>query len=363
LTLDGSSGAITGSPTTGGNFTFTARLTDAGGISVEKQFTLAVGQGLTITTAAGLPNGALGSPYTVTLAAAGGQQPYTWSLTSGALPGGVSLNASAGTISGTPSEQGTFNFTIRVTDAANASATRVHTIVIGPPSSSPVFSITGLPAATAPLQQPAIDVSLNSPYPNTVTGRITLSFNPTSSNPADDPSVQFSTGGRTASFTIPANALHATFPTSQFAVQTGSVAGTITLTVDQLQSGSTNLNAPAPVSTQVAAQPPSIRALSVVRTSDGFQVKATALSSTRELTQATIRFIPVSGSPLQTVQTVVQLGDVARAWFSSGAATPFGGQFTLTLPFTFVGGTGGLDSVAVTLSNGAGNSQESSARY
>ena len=70
----------------------------------------------------GLPIGTQGSSYSDSLAATGGSLPYTWSLTSGSLPAGVSLNA-AGTLSGTPSKTGTFSFSVKVSDAASHSAT------------------------------------------------------------------------------------------------------------------------------------------------------------------------------------------------------------------------------------------------
>ncbi len=62
-----------------------------------------------------LPLAVAGTFYSVTLAAAGGPAPYTWSLASGALPAGLQLNSSTGTISGTPTATGTSNFTVQVT--------------------------------------------------------------------------------------------------------------------------------------------------------------------------------------------------------------------------------------------------------
>ena len=50
-----------------------------------------------------LPNGQVGTAYSATLMASGGTTPYSWSLTSGTLPSGLSLNSSTGVISGTPS--------------------------------------------------------------------------------------------------------------------------------------------------------------------------------------------------------------------------------------------------------------------
>lgn len=84
---------------------------------------LAAGEGVTdpeinlhITISA-LPNATVGQPYSAIVSAEGGTDPLTWSITSGDLPPGITLNTSNGLISGTPSTAGTYNITIRVTDA------------------------------------------------------------------------------------------------------------------------------------------------------------------------------------------------------------------------------------------------------
>lgn len=59
---------------------------------------------------------ATGRPYSDYIKATGGLQPYTWSVISGALPNGLSLNASTGEVSGIPTKPGTYNFTVQVTD-------------------------------------------------------------------------------------------------------------------------------------------------------------------------------------------------------------------------------------------------------
>jgi len=73
---------------------------------------------VTIRTSA-LPNGQAGAPYGTVFAASGGTTPYNWTISAGALPAGVSLNASTGQITGTPSAAGTSTFTAKVTDATS----------------------------------------------------------------------------------------------------------------------------------------------------------------------------------------------------------------------------------------------------
>jgi phosphatidylinositol-3-phosphatase len=87
---------------------------------------------LSITTP-GLPTGTTGSPYTGAVGASGGVTPYTWAITGGSLPSGLTLNASTGAIAGTPTGSGTFDFTAQVTDAAAHAQSAVLAISINPP--------------------------------------------------------------------------------------------------------------------------------------------------------------------------------------------------------------------------------------
>lgn len=84
---------------------------------------------LNILSTSPLGFGVVGWKYSQTLDASGGVSPYRWSLASGSLPPGVTLNASLG-FEGTPTTGGTFNFTIRVTDNAANSATKAMSIDI-----------------------------------------------------------------------------------------------------------------------------------------------------------------------------------------------------------------------------------------
>jgi len=93
-------------------------------------------EGAPVISTNSLPSGNQGTPYSQTVSAAGGVAPFSWSISAGALPGGLSLGASTSnsvTISGNPTAQGTFNFTIKITDSSGASGTQALSIVINAP--------------------------------------------------------------------------------------------------------------------------------------------------------------------------------------------------------------------------------------
>src|ERR1019366_3748662 len=82
-----------------------------------------------------LHDGVIGIAYSETIGAQGGTSPYTFSLLSGSLPTGTSLNTSTGVISGTPSAIGTFSFTIKAVDAlGNYGTTNFSIAVAAAPS-------------------------------------------------------------------------------------------------------------------------------------------------------------------------------------------------------------------------------------
>lgn len=119
-----SSGGITGTPTTQGLFSFTIRVRDFTGASDTESFSIRINapRPLVITNqSSSLSPGTVGQFYCCgNLFADGGVSPYTWTLRSGQLPPGLSLQASPGRITGTPTTPGTFTFVVRVTDTRGA---------------------------------------------------------------------------------------------------------------------------------------------------------------------------------------------------------------------------------------------------
>jgi Putative Ig domain len=150
LTLDSTTGSILGNPTATGTTSTQFRLQDSTGQSVQKSLpitiTLAPGP-LRILTPS-LPPGTLNQPYVGTaLSVTGGRSPYTWNIASGALPTGLSLDAS-GVISGTP-VGGTSQATFRVQDSSNpqGAATKPLSISITQPT-PPRITTTSLAPGT-----------------------------------------------------------------------------------------------------------------------------------------------------------------------------------------------------------------------
>ena len=129
---------------------------------------------LAITTDS-LPNGTLNVAYSATLAASGGTLPYTWSISGGALPGGLTLNASTGAITGTPITVGTFNFTAQASDSSNPvqSPTKALSITVAAaPSSVTIWPSTAVPVRADGGADSAVElgVKFRSDIAGTITG-------------------------------------------------------------------------------------------------------------------------------------------------------------------------------------------------
>src|SRR5712692_1248591 len=157
LSLSSSTGAISGTPTASGTATFTAQVKDSSATqqSASKQLSIAIAAAapspVSITTT-GLSGGTAQVSYSATLAASGGTQPYSWAITVGSLPAGLSLSSSTGAISGTPTTSGTATFTVQVKDssATQQSASKQLSIAIAAAAPSPVsITTTGLSGGTA----------------------------------------------------------------------------------------------------------------------------------------------------------------------------------------------------------------------
>lgn len=161
LTLS-AGGVLSGTPTAGGTFNFTATATDSspfpGPFAGSRAYTLVVTPPTIALPATGLAGGTVGSAYSASITvASGGTAPYSYAVTAGALPGGLSLNAATGAITGTPSSAGTFNFSITATDSSTGTgpytATQSYAITVTdiPPVANAVSLTVAYNAAATPV--------------------------------------------------------------------------------------------------------------------------------------------------------------------------------------------------------------------
>ena len=147
-------GTLSGTPTGIGSYRFSILVTDTTGQTTTNSFALAVSEPLIITTGSNLAV-TLAKPVSITLNATGGTQPYSWSITTGTPPAGLSLSP-AGIITGTLTTAATATLTISVRDSAAtpATASQAFTIIA---AGSLAISTSSLPTAY-----------LGSPYTSTL---------------------------------------------------------------------------------------------------------------------------------------------------------------------------------------------------
>jgi hypothetical protein len=118
LKLNKKTGELTGAPKSPGTTSFTVTVTDAKGTTASQTLSILIFPSSPVTVkTTSLPKATEGKAYSKALAATGGTNPDTWSVTAGALPAGVSLSA-GGVIAGTPTVSGTFAFKVTATDSS-----------------------------------------------------------------------------------------------------------------------------------------------------------------------------------------------------------------------------------------------------
>ena len=141
LSINSSTGVISGTPDTAATSFFTVTVTGADTLSASAPLSIVINPAVSVTTTT-LPAGGLGASYSQTLAATGGTGADTWSIAAGALPGGLSFNSGAGVISGIPTATGTFNFTVLATDTVGASGSMAISIAVQRPVGVTMHGVT-----------------------------------------------------------------------------------------------------------------------------------------------------------------------------------------------------------------------------
>lgn len=172
LSLNASSGAISGTPTTSGTSTFTVQVKDANGNTATKSLSIAIAasvQPLAITTTS-VPNGSTNTAYSAFLFAGGGTTPYTWSISSGSLPAGLTLSSS-GDITGVPTTAGASSFTAKVTDSSSPTQTATATYSVT------IAQGTAYSVALAWTASPSSGVTGYNVYRSTVSGNDYVKIN------------------------------------------------------------------------------------------------------------------------------------------------------------------------------------------
>jgi HYDIN/CFA65/VesB family protein len=227
-------------------------------------------------------------------------------------------------------------------------------------------TFTGAGATVAPATQPAIGLTLPDSYTVPVTGTATLTFAANAAGAANDPAIQFASGGRTVDFTVPAGSNTALFGTApQIAFQSGTVAGTITIRATLTAGGIDVTPTPAPTRTfTIPRSGPVIRSVTIAnRTATSFQAVIVAYAVTREVNTLNFTFTASGTGTLQTTTLPIDVATRFGDWYRSADAAPHGGAFTITVPFTVQGDLAAVRSLAVTLTNGDGTSPAMSVNF
>jgi hypothetical protein len=122
-------GLLSGTPTTTGTFNFAITATDINNCIGSLAYSVNINCPAIALSPPTLPDGSVGNNYNQTITASGGTAPYTFTVSSGVLPDGLTLSLT-GLLSGTPTATGTFNFTITATDSNNCTGSQIYTIDI-----------------------------------------------------------------------------------------------------------------------------------------------------------------------------------------------------------------------------------------
>ncbi|MBB3835947.1 uncharacterized protein YhjY with autotransporter beta-barrel domain [Xanthomonas arboricola] len=149
IVLDTATGGLSGTPTVAGTFNFTLTASDSTpspAAQASRSYALTIAAPQIVVAPTTVPGATRGTAYSQALSASGGTAPYTYAIASGVLPAGLTL-ASNGTLSGTATVEGTFNFTVQATDANSFTGTQAYALTVAGPTL--VLPASTLPAGTA----------------------------------------------------------------------------------------------------------------------------------------------------------------------------------------------------------------------
>jgi hypothetical protein len=233
------------------------------------------------------------------------------------------------------------------------------------PTPTPVLTFS--PSILIAGQQANVSLALPTALPQAITGTLNLQFSSSALNPADDPAIQFATGGRQVSFVIPANTLQARFGGSIFAgpvgYQTGTIAGSISFS-GTAQMGTVTKSFSSTLggtSLTIAPAPPVLQNIRRESTT-GLGILVTSLSTSRSVTELILQFNTtprvepscgsVAGCTASGVTLTLNVKSLFDTWFIG--SLQFGSLNTLRIPLSIQGNVHG--SVTITYKNALGSS-------
>jgi large repetitive protein len=345
MSLNPTTGALSGTPTAAGSFNFTVTVTDHSGSEVMAAYSLTVSAPTITVSPATLTVPAFGSAYNQTLTASGGTGSYTYSVAAGALPAGLALS-SAGVISGTPTTSGSFNFTVTAKDGDGFTGSKAYSLTVSAPTI--MVSPATLPAATAETaySQTLIASGGTGSYTYAVSAGAlpagmslipttgVLSGTPTAVGSfsftitATDSSTSPGPYKGTATYTLIVNAGTATLTFAAVPAQTygnppfmvsarSASTGSITYSV---VSGPATVAASTGVATLTGAGAVTIEASQAAAASYNSATAMTTIQAAKQATQTSVSASPTVATPVQTVT----LTAAVSATIAGTPATPTG---------------------------------------
>lgn len=309
-------GILSGTPTTSGSFTFSVTAVDFAGRRATREYRLTVVPQFLIPTTQ-LNTAITGVSYSFALSGSGGVPPYSWDITAGTLPDGLSLDSTSGTISGTTTALSSHEITVTLTDSGNRTASRSLTITaVGPLA----ISSSSLPDASFGIfySQQVVTTGGKTPFTYSYTGQLPagLSINTSSGVISGTPT----TAGY-VNFNI--SVTDSTVPTPQSVTKQLSIRTVIDL-------------------------PPTVNLFTLPATATSLTIAVTALSATDDVA-VTGYLLSASATPPQpdnpawtstppTSYTLVAQGSRTIYAFAKDAAgnlsAPLSATVTITLPDT-----------------------------
>ncbi|MDX2034077.1 MAG: ExeM/NucH family extracellular endonuclease [Blastocatellia bacterium] len=167
----GAGGALSGIPTKTGTFNFTVTATAGGGCGGSRDYSIRVDCPTVSVLPETVANGVRGLPYSQAFTSTGGLGGVTLSLT-GSRPTGVSFNAQTGVLAGTPTQAGSYNFTVTATDSNGCASSRNYTLIVFATS----VKITDPAVCTGPGGLVAVEATIANPSQSLQQGDVTATL-------------------------------------------------------------------------------------------------------------------------------------------------------------------------------------------